>query len=184
MKTVKFLLNIGTADQRLLRLNEAYLDGQVVEVGDTEADILVRRGWARLFDQKEEDANLLREQEAAIAAAMPAARLELAKEKAKQAAVERIKAAEASPAKEAKQAGPVPSPAALENAAEAARKLDNQTDESEADSSPVSEDNAHEAIDQISRMRSPEKLQTIIDTDDRETVKRAAQKRLDELNAK
>jgi hypothetical protein len=51
----------------------------------------------------------------------------------------------------------------------------------EADESPVSADNAHEAIDQISRMRSPDKLQAIIDTDTRPTVKKAAKDRLDAL---
>jgi hypothetical protein len=51
----------------------------------------------------------------------------------------------------------------------------------EADESPVSADNAHEAIDQISRMRSPDKLRAIIDTDTRPTVKKAAQDRLDAL---
>jgi hypothetical protein len=56
--------------------------------------------------------------------------------------------------------------------------------EDEADEeleSPLADANADEAIDRISRMRSPEKLQEVIDTDPRVTVQEAARRRLAEL---
>lgn len=47
--------------------------------------------------------------------------------------------------------------------------------------SPVGDELAPEAIDEIGRMRSKEKLQSIIDSDERVTVQEAARKRLAEL---
>lgn len=55
--------------------------------------------------------------------------------------------------------------------------------ESASDEDPVKELNADKAIDAIGRMRSPEKLQQVIDNDQRASVKAAAQKRKDELAA-
>lgn len=49
---------------------------------------------------------------------------------------------------------------------------------SDADTSPVSASNATEAIDQIGRMRSRDRLQHVVDNDPRMTVKDAARKRL------
>ena len=46
---------------------------------------------------------------------------------------------------------------------------------------PVSDLNAGDAIASIERMRSRDKLQAIVDTDQRATVKAAAEKRLGEL---
>lgn len=51
----------------------------------------------------------------------------------------------------------------------------------EADASPVSDSNADEAIEQIGRMRSRDKLQHIVDNDGRVSVKKAAQERLESL---
>lgn len=51
----------------------------------------------------------------------------------------------------------------------------------DADESPVSGDNAGDAIDQISRMKSRDKLQHIVNSDPRATVKKAAQDRLGAL---
>lgn len=55
------------------------------------------------------------------------------------------------------------------------------SDESVEVESPVVEETAQDAIDRISRMRSAEKLQEIIDTDQRITVTEAAERRLAEL---
>jgi hypothetical protein len=60
------------------------------------------------------------------------------------------------------------------------------TEEGEAEDeggeeSPLSDSNATDAIEQISRMRSQEKLQHVIDNDPRSTVKDAARKRLADL---
>jgi hypothetical protein len=74
-----------------------------------------------------------------------------------------------------------PAGRAAKSAIEAATESEEAETENIADESPVSADNAHEAIDQISRMRSPDKLQAIIDTDTRPTVKKAAKDRLDAL---
>lgn len=63
---------------------------------------------------------------------------------------------------------------------EAAKGADDNGDEEE---SPVSNENADEAIDAISRMRSLDKLQHIIDTDPRKTVQEAAFKRLEAITA-
>jgi hypothetical protein len=73
-----------------------------------------------------------------------------------------------------------------EEQAKAAKKGGKQaTDEAgegdDADTSPVSGDNVSEAVDQIARMRSKDKLQAIADNDDRVTVKDAAKARLQEL---
>lgn len=54
-------------------------------------------------------------------------------------------------------------------------------DEESTEQSPVVDQTADEARDHISRMRSAEKLQEIIDTDQRVTVQEAARKRLAEL---
>lgn len=51
------------------------------------------------------------------------------------------------------------------------------------DASEVANLNAGDATDKISRMQSQEKLQHIVDTDTRKTVKEAATKRLEELIA-
>lgn len=48
--------------------------------------------------------------------------------------------------------------------------------------SPVASENATEACDEIGRMRSKERLQSIIDNDTRVTVKEAAAKRLADLD--
>lgn len=56
------------------------------------------------------------------------------------------------------------------------------SEETDADTSPVSDSNATDAVEQVGRMRSTEKLQQIVDSDKRSSVKDAAQKRLDELN--
>lgn len=75
--------------------------------------------------------------------------------------------------------------ALLDPASKAAKAADDETEDTEAaDESPVSADNASDAIDHIGRMRSVERLQEIIDTEPRATVKKAAQDRLDELNSK
>lgn len=58
------------------------------------------------------------------------------------------------------------------------------TDEGEEEETgvdPVKTMNATEAVDAVSRMRSPEKLQQVIDNDQRASVKDAASKRLAEL---
>lgn len=60
------------------------------------------------------------------------------------------------------------------------RKAAAQAEEPGADD-PVADVTATEAIDKIGRMRSKEQLQTIVDTDQRATVKAAAEKRLGEL---
>jgi hypothetical protein len=51
------------------------------------------------------------------------------------------------------------------------------------DDSPVSDTNADEAIEQVGRMRSKDRLQHVIDNDKRSTVQDAARKRLEALNA-
>lgn len=53
---------------------------------------------------------------------------------------------------------------------------------SDTEDSPVGDQTAEEAKDHISRMRSSEKLQDVIDNDPRVTVVEAARKRLDELS--
>jgi hypothetical protein len=58
---------------------------------------------------------------------------------------------------------------------------DDDDDDDSADTSPVSASNADEAIDQIGRMRSKERLQSIVASDPRTTVKEAARKRLGAL---
>jgi hypothetical protein len=50
-----------------------------------------------------------------------------------------------------------------------------------ADESPLSDTNADEAIEAVGRMRSRDKLQQVVDSDPRATVKAAAQERLNEL---
>lgn len=51
----------------------------------------------------------------------------------------------------------------------------------DVDESPVSDSNAVEAIEQIGTMRSKDKLQHVIDNDQRVTVKEAAKRRLKDL---
>lgn len=53
--------------------------------------------------------------------------------------------------------------------------------EQEAEQSPLADDSAVEAIDKISRMRSTEKLEEILASDERVTVQEAALRRLEEL---
>jgi hypothetical protein len=50
-----------------------------------------------------------------------------------------------------------------------------------AEESPVSQENAREAVAAISTMRSKDKLQHIVDNDTRDSVKDAARKRLAEI---
>lgn len=50
-----------------------------------------------------------------------------------------------------------------------------------ADNSPVSDSNAADAINQIGKMRSRDRLQHIIDNDQRVTVQDAAKRRLAEI---
>lgn len=52
----------------------------------------------------------------------------------------------------------------------------------DADASPLSDTDATHAIDQISRMRSRDRLQHVIDSDKRTTVQDAARKRLEALS--
>jgi hypothetical protein len=54
-------------------------------------------------------------------------------------------------------------------------------DESSENESPVEGESANEAKDEISRMRSKEKLQDIADNDPRPTVRASATKRLEEI---
>lgn len=57
-----------------------------------------------------------------------------------------------------------------------------QSDQDEGnDESPVADENAPDAIDRISRMRSKDRLQEIADTDPRVSVQEAAKKRLEEM---
>ena len=49
--------------------------------------------------------------------------------------------------------------------------------------SPVSEENAHEAIEKIGRMTSKPRLQHVIDNDKRSTVQEAARKRLEAIES-
>jgi hypothetical protein len=49
------------------------------------------------------------------------------------------------------------------------------------DDSPLSDSNVDEAIESISRMRSRERLQHVVDNDSRVSVKNAARKRLESL---
>lgn len=46
---------------------------------------------------------------------------------------------------------------------------------------PVEKMSAHDAADAVSRMRSKDKLKSVVDSDQRASVKAAAQKRLDEM---
>lgn len=69
----------------------------------------------------------------------------------------------------------LPTDTKIVGAADSGGTVEEVTD---ADTSPVSGDNADEAIDQIGRMRSREKLQSIVDSDPRTTVKNAARERL------
>lgn len=69
---------------------------------------------------------------------------------------------------------PAPKPAKRGKAAASA-------DDDTADTSPLSDEDAAHAIDQIGRMRSKDRLQSVIDADKRKTVQDAAKARLEAL---
>jgi hypothetical protein len=136
-KSLKLLINIGTADQQRLALKKNK-EGDIVTVEDAVAKELLTRGWAT---HKDSDAP----------------------------------APEARPSR--KQATEAPAGVPKIDIAGGAVDIDGGDDD-DADTSPVSESNAGEAADQISRMRSRDRLQEIIDRDPRVSVKEAARKRL------
>lgn len=157
MPKLTLLLNIGTADAEKLGLDhpEETREGATISVTQKVADEMLKRGWAVA---EGEDARAV----SARNPAEPQPQATAAPAGIPVAITERPGTAKAKAAPRG--AGGVPS-----------------GEEPDADASPVSTDNAPDAIDQISRMKSPEKLKAIADNDPRATVKAAAQKRLGEL---
>ncbi len=154
MPQVKLLVNIGSADAVKLGLDfpDECREGETVDVGEKVAAELLKRGWAVA---EGEDAR-------AVAARNPA---------------EPQQQASAAPSG-------ILAPIIEESGTRRGRKAKAapaEGEESDADTSPLSEENATDAIDHISRMRSRERLQQIAANDKRDTVKAAAQKRLGEL---
>lgn len=153
MKKLRLLLNIGTADRDKLGLKETL----VTETRDGRPT-KVKRGTQEGDTVTVSDAvakEMLARGWAELASGEPS----------------NVPLAPPKQATEAPAGITVPPDAAVSDEEEAAAA-------EEADASPVSDENAHDAIDQISRIRSRDKLQSIIDNDKRQSVQDAARTRL------
>src|SRR5688572_9013883 len=160
-QTLELVTNVGFIDQEKYGLPEEVVnnEGAIVTVDERVANILTKvLNVARPPEAKKDHDEAVHRQ--AVQAVLPAVKARLAREEAEKEAEAMLRGGHTRVGVGRQKPGP-PS--------------------SEADESPLSETNASEAIDQISRMRNQDKLNSIVSTDSRPTVKAAAQKRLDEL---
>jgi hypothetical protein len=149
---LKMQLNLGTADAEKLGLDpDDCKDGQTVTVGSKAvADELLKRGWAVAEGDDARSVQARNPAEPQPQATNAPAGINVAITDNPGTATVRTKR------------GAAASAAA----------------ESDADTSPLSDSNADEAIDQIGRMRSRDKLQHVVDNDTRVSVQNAARERL------